>query len=160
MSKANKATSPIQWAIKTFHQLSVDQLFDVLQLRVAVFVVEQRCAYPELDDHDRHAETRHLSGRDDFGHLIAYARILPAGLTYPEVSLGRFVVKAQARRKGVGHQLLQTALDEIQRCWPGRAIRLAAQVYLQGFYEHHGFTRVSDMYLEDDIPHVEMLKEP
>jgi ElaA protein len=69
-------------------------------------------------------------------------------------------VKAQARRKGVGHQLLQTALDEIQRCWPGRAIRLAAQEYLQGFYEHHGFTRVSDMYLEDDIPHVEMLKEP
>ena len=155
----SKPKANIQWTIKTFQQLSVDQLFDVLQLRVAVFVVEQQCAYPELDDYDRHAETRHLSGRDELGHLIAYTRILPAGLKYPEVSVGRFVVESQVRGQGVGHQLLRTALDEIQQCWPNCAIRLAAQEYLQGFYEQHGFTRVSDRYLEDGIPHVEMLKE-
>lgn len=148
----------LQWDVKTFQQLTVDQLFEVLQLRVEVFVVEQQCAYSELDHFDRHAETRHLSGRDECGELMAYARILPPGLRYPEVNLGRFVVKAEAREKGVGHQLLRAALDLIQECWPGSAIRISAQEYLQGFYAQYGFTRVSDVYLEDGIPHVEMVR--
>lgn len=148
----------IQWEVKTFQQLTVDQLFEVLQLRVAVFVVEQQCAYPELDHFDRQAETRHLSGRDECGQLLAYARILPPGLRYPEVSLGRFVVKAEARGKRVGHQLLRAALDLIQERWPGRATRISAQEYLQRFYAQYGFSRVSDVYLEDGIPHIEMLR--
>jgi len=94
----------IQWNIKTFQELRVEQLFEVLQLRVNVFVVEQQCAYPELDDYDRHPETRHLSGRNDVGELITYARLLPSGLRYAEVNLGRFVVKAEWRKKGIGHQ--------------------------------------------------------
>lgn len=151
--------SNVQWEVKTFQQLTVDQLFDVLQLRVDVFVVEQQCAYPELDHFDRHAETQHLSGRDECGLLIAYARILPPDLRYSEVNLGRFVVKALARGKGVGHQLLRAALDFIHERWPGRAIRISAQEYLQRFYAQYGFSRVSDVYLEDGIPHVEMLKK-
>ena len=149
----------IQWNIKTFQELRVEQLFEVLQLRVNVFVVEQQCAYPELDDYDRHPETRHLSGRNEVGELITYARLLPSGLRYAEVNLGRFVVRADSRKQGIGHQLLRQALQEISRCWPGHAIRISAQDYLQAFYAQYGFIRVSDVYLEDGIHHVEMLKD-
>jgi len=149
----------LQWETKTFHQLSTDQLFDFLKLRVDVFVVEQQCAYRELDDHDRHVETRHLSGHNESGQLIAYARLLPPGLRFPEVNLGRFVVKADFRKQGVGHQLLQAALKEISGCWPRTTIKISAQDYLQAFYAQYGFLPVSEVYLEDGIPHVEMLKE-
>jgi ElaA protein len=148
-----------QWEVKTFQPLTVDELFDVLKLRVDVFVVEQACAYPELDEYDRHEETRHISGHDVAGQLIAYARILPPGLRFPEVNLGRFVVKAELRKKGIGHQLLQKALQESSRCWPKTPMRISAQDYLQAFYAQYGFIRVSEVYLEDGIPHVEMLKE-
>ena len=150
----------LMWEIKTFQQLSSTQLFDFLQLRVDVFVVEQQCAYPELDAYDRHPETRHFSGRNELGQLIAYARLLPPGLRFPEVNLGRFVVKAGSRRQGIGHQLLQTALQEKALCWPKKPIRISAQEYLENFYERYGFRRVSDVYLEDGIPHVEMVKNP
>jgi len=149
----------IQWNIKTSQELTVEQLFDVLKLRMDVFVVEQQCAYPDLDEHDRHQETKHLSGRNNDGRLIAYARILPPGLRYPEVNLGRFVVKAHSRKQGLGHQLLQAALQEISRCWPGHATRISAQDYLEAFYEQYGFVRVSEVYLDVGIPHVEMVKE-
>ncbi len=149
----------IHWETQVFHELAVYQLFDVLQLRVDVFVVEQRCAYRELDEYDRHPEVRHLSGRNDGGELMAYARLLPPGLRYPEVNIGRYVVRADCRRQGIGHQLLKTALQEISGCWPETPIRISAQEYLQGFYAGYGFLRVSDMYLEDGIPHVEMVKE-
>ncbi len=149
----------LRWDVKSFQELSVSQFFEVLQLRVDVFVVEQQCAYPELDEHDRHAETRHLAGRDESRQLIAYARILPAGLSFPEVSLGRFVVRKDARGQGIGHQLLSEALKEIQTSWPGSAIRISAQDYLQKFYEQYGFTPFSEMYLEDGIPHIEMVKK-
>jgi len=149
----------LQWKAERFYELTVDQLFELFQLRINVFVVEQQCAYPELDEHDRHAETRHLSGRDESRQLIAYARILPAGLSFPEVSLGRFVVRKDARGQGIGHKLLSVALKEIQSSWPGSAIRISAQDYLQKFYEQYGFTPFSEMYLEDGIPHIEMVKK-
>jgi len=148
----------LQWDVKRFQELSVRQFFDVLQLRVNVFVVEQQCAYPELDEHDRHAETRHLAGYDASGQVLAYARILLAGLSFPEVSLGRFVVRKDARGEGIGHQLLIEALKVIQSSWPGHAIRISAQDYLEKFYGQYGFARVSDVYLEDGIRHVEMVK--
>ncbi|MEO8328230.1 MAG: GNAT family N-acetyltransferase [Nitrospirota bacterium] len=139
--------------------MTVEQLFEILQLRVDVFVVEQQCAYRELDEYDQHPETRHVSGRNEGGQLIAYARILFPGLRYPEVNLGRFVVKADFRKQGIGHQLLQTALQEISGCWSKTSIRISAQEYLEAFYAQYGFIRVSDMYLEDGIPHVEMVKK-
>ena len=151
--------SKIEWEIKKFHQLSIDQLYDLLKLRVDVFVVEQKSAYRELDEYDRHPETLHLSRRNERGQLIAYARLLPPGLRYPEVNLGRFAVKADFRKQGVGQKLLQTALKEISGCWPKTSIRISAQDYLQAFYERHGFLRVSEVYLEDGIPHVEMVKD-
>ena len=151
--------SIIQWEVKPFRQLSVDTFFEVLKLRVDVFVVEQHCAYRELDEYDRDPGTKHLSGYGESEQLIAYARLLPPGLRYPEVNLGRFVVKADSRKQGIGHQLLKTALQEISGCWPKAPIRISAQDYLQAFYAQYGFVRVSDVYLEDGIPHVEMVKE-
>ena len=151
--------SHLQWETKGFNQLSTDQLFDLLKLRVDVFVVEQQCAYRELEDSDQHPETRHLSGLDELDHLIACTRLLPPGLRYPEVNLGRFVVRADSRKQGIGHQLLRAALQEISRCWPQTPIRISAQDYLQAFYAQYAFIRVSDVYLEDGIPHVDMLKD-
>ncbi len=148
----------IQWKVKTFQQLTVEQLFEILQLRVDVFVVEQHCPYRELDEHDRHPETRHVSGRNEGGQLIAYTRILPPGLRYPEANLGRFVVKADFRKQGIGHQLLQTALQEISGCWPENPIKISAQSHLHRFYAQYGFIQVTDGYLEDGIPHVDMVK--
>jgi ElaA protein len=148
-----------QWEVMTFQQLTVQQLYDVLQLRVDVFVVEQQCPYRELDEYDRHPEARHLSGRNKNGELIAYTRLLPPGLRAPEVNLGRFVVKTDFRKQGIGHQLLQAALQEISHRWPEVPIKMSAQSHLHRFYAQYGFIQVSDGYLEDGIPHVEMVKE-
>ena len=149
----------LRWFFCTFQELTVEELFEVLQLRVNVFVVEQQCAYRELDEYDRHAETKHLCGYDEAGILIAYARLLPPELRYPEVNLGRFVVTAEWRKQGIGHQLLHTALQEIFRYWAKTPIRISAQDYLQAFYEQYGFIRVSDVFLDVGIPHVEMVKK-
>ncbi|MCW5782556.1 MAG: GNAT family N-acetyltransferase [Nitrospirales bacterium] len=149
----------IQWNIKTFQELESDQLYDLLKLRVEVFVVEQQCTYRELDEYDRHPETRHISGRSEGGELIAYARILPPGLCHAEVNLGRFVVKADFRQQGIGHQLLQTAVQEISHRWPEVPIKMSAQSHLHRFYAQYGFIQVSDGYLEDGIPHIDMVKD-
>ncbi len=151
--------NPLNWKTTTFHQFSTDQLFEILQLRVDVFVVEQQCAYRELDEYDQHPEARHLSGRNESGELVAYTRLLLPGLRYPEANLGRFVVRVNSRKQGIGHQLMKQSLQAISSCWPQASIRIAAQEYLQKFYSQYGFIRVSDMYLEDGIPHVEMVKE-
>ncbi len=152
--------SDLFWNIQPYDQLTRDQLFDVLQLRVDVFVVEQRCVYREIDEYDAYPQTRHLMGHNRSGHLVAYARLLPPGLRCRQANLGRLAVQADHRKQGIGHQLLQTALEEASRDWPGHAIKISAQDYLQKFYERYGFTRTSDVYLEDGIPHVEMVKEP
>ena len=154
-----KVMHDIHWTVQTFRELEPGQLYELLQLRVDVFVVEQHCAYPELDDHDRHVETRHLSGRDMEGQLIAYARLLSPETGSPDVNLGRFVVKKKARGKRVGHQLLCEALREIESIWPGRDMKISAQDYLQKFYEQYGFVRVSEVYLDFGVPHITMVKE-
>jgi ElaA protein len=150
----------IRWEVNPFQQLTVDRLFEILHLRVEVFVVEQQCSYSELDTFDRHGETRHLTGHDGNGELIAYTRILGPGLRYPEVGIGRFVIKAKFRKQGIGHQLIQKALQEISTRWPQTPVKIAAQGYLHRFYAQYGFIQVSDGYLEDGIPHVEMLRKP
>jgi len=149
----------VECQVKPFRELTLDHLFELLRLRVDVFVVEQHCAYPELDDFDRHIETRHLCGRQGDGPLIAYVRILGPGVRYSEVSFGRFVVKQDWRGQGIGHQLIRAALQQSSAHWPKIGIRISAQDYLQRFYEQYGFSRVSDIYLEDGVPHVEMVKE-
>ncbi|WP_454065014.1 GNAT family N-acetyltransferase [Candidatus Nitrospira salsa] len=150
--------STILWNVQTFDEFKAAQLFDVLLLRVDVFVVEQQCAYPELDEYDRHADTKHVQGHDEGGNLVAYARLLPAGLSFSEVSIGRFVVQKDMRGQGIGHQLLRTSLELIAQCWSGRSIKISAQEYLKNFYAQYGFLQVSNMYLDASVPHVDMLK--
>ena len=147
----------MKWQTIKFHQLTTDQLYEILKLRVDIFVVEQTCPYPELDEKDRHGEAIHLLGSEE-DDLIAYARLLAPGVSYADASIGRFAVKELQRHQGLGSQLLDECLQEIKRQWTGSAIRISAQAHLQEFYEEFNFKKVSDIYLEDDIPHIEMLK--
>lgn len=148
----------LQWECHRFEQLTKQQLYAFLKLRVDVFVVEQQCPYPELDDKDHHTESHHLIAHDN-DHVFAYCRLLPPGLSYAEVSLGRFVVNTAMRHQGLGSMLLKKSLLEANSVWPKINIRISAQAHLKEFYEKFGFEQVSDQYLEDNIPHIEMLKK-
>jgi len=148
----------MEWEIKLFNRLDRDELYELLKLRVDVFVVEQNCPYPEIDDKDRHPETLHLGGRTKDRELVAYLRILPPGLSFKEVSIGRVVVAKKSRGQGISDVMLGIALDQIRYTWPNENIRIGAQVYLKKFYESHGFGTISKSYLEDGIPHIDMVR--
>jgi ElaA protein len=150
----------MQWQIKTFQELTAAEVYAILKLRVDVFVVEQNCPYPEVDGKDTHEQTLHLMGRTDDRQVSAYLRILPPGLSFDQVSIGRVVVAVHERDKGVSRQMVQQALDRIETVWPGQQIKISAQVYLKSFYESFGFAPVSNSYLEDGIPHIDMLRRP
>lgn len=146
----------LTWYSYAFTELNIQLLYDILKLRTDVFVVEQNCPYPELDEKDRIDGVYHLVGMEG-ETLVAYARLLPPGVSYAEVSIGRVLVAGAARGKGYGQQLLQQALSECERLWPGLDIQIGAQVYLEKVYQQFGFTRNSEDYLEDGIPHVDMV---
>lgn len=149
----------LEWQTNSFQQLSNHLLYEIIKLRVDVFVVEQNCPYAELDNKDNHSDTIHLTATKN-STLIAYARILPPGLSYPEVSMGRFIVKEPFRRQGIGSELLTKCLAEKFNHWPNYKIKISSQEHLKSYYEYFGFRVVSDSYLEDGIPHIEMLKDP
>lgn len=139
--------------VKSFQQLSVDELYDLLKLRVDVFVVEQTCPYPELDNVDRHNTTSHIGIVVD-ERLAAYARIYQKdGST---LAIGRVVVAAFARGQGIAHQLMQIALELCKQDMACNMVVLSAQVYLKAFYAALGFEEVGEEYLEDGIPHQDM----
>nr|WP_275659022.1 GNAT family N-acetyltransferase [Shewanella sp. Isolate11] len=132
-------------------------MYQLLKCRVDIFVVEQNCPYPELDNKDDLPTTRHLLGTDEQGDIQAYARILAPGVSYADASIGRVLVLASARGQGIAAQLMRQAI-EVSRCyWPEEHIQIGAQAHLKGFYQAQGFKQVSDIYLEDDIPHIDML---
>ncbi len=157
MLERNLRDTTIEWEIKPFKALSIDELYDLLKLRTDVFVVEQNCPYPEVDNKDRHSDTLHLIGRDQEGDISAYLRIIPPGLSYPQASIGRVVVEKSKRGKGICGQMVKKAIAQIAVTWPGKEIKIGAQQYLQQFYESHGFQVASDMYIEDGIPHLDMV---
>ena len=146
----------LNWCSLPFSQLNTHQLYELLKLRTDVFVVDQNCPYPELDDKDRISGVYHLLGTTG-DKLVAYARLLPPGVSFPQVSIGRVVVAKQARGAGYGQQLIGKALDECQRLWPEKDIQIGAQVYLEKVYQQFGFARNSENYLEDGILHVDMM---
>lgn len=148
----------IHWQCVPFCQLTTEQLYQLLKLRVDVFVVEQCCAYPELDDKDHLSGVQHLLGYQG-SQLVACARLLPPGVSYSNVSFGRVATKASARGNGLGHQLLQTALEQCQRLWPQQTIEIGAQQYLGEFYARYGFSATSEPYLEDGIWHIDMIRD-
>ena len=144
----------MHWEIKAFDQLSLQELYTILTLRTNVFVVEQASPYPELDGKDPNC--LYLLGTIN-GELVAYLRILPAGLRYDEVSIGRVVVKPSHRGKGLGRLMMEQAIHCITNEWKESQIKIGAQAYLEKFYQSLGFEPVSEVYLEDDIPHLDML---
>lgn len=146
----------MNWILKPWCELTTDELYDLLALRVEVFVVEQTCPFQDLDGLDRRDGVLHLLGWQD-GTLVAYARLMAPGVAKAQqVVIGRVVTVPEARGDGLGHRLMQQALQECARLWPGVSIYLGAQAHLQGFYGRHGFTAVGEPYLEDDIPHIGM----
>lgn len=145
----------IEWSLKKFEELSALELYEILRLRSEVFVVEQNCVFLDMDDKDQFS--LHLQGRID-GKLAAVVRILPPGLAYAEPSIGRVVSSPLFRRKGVGIELMNTAIQETISLHGNIPIKIGAQLYLKKFYESFGFLQCSETYLEDDIPHIKMIR--
>lgn len=149
----------IKWDIKKFNQLTAPELYELLRLRVDVFVVEQTCPYGELDGKDTHAQTLHVAMRLADDHLVAYLRILAPGISYPGVSFGRVVTARPFRGRGLGHGIVEKAIELAGVNWPGCPIQIGAQEYLSAFYQFHGFEPISPTYLEDNIPHIDMVRK-
>lgn len=147
----------LNWEYYTWDRLTKEQLYEILRLRIVVFVIEQNCPYQECDNKDQQAF--HLCGRNDEGALLAYTRILKPAISYKEASIGRVVTAEIIRGKGVGRELMRESLHVVEQEWGIIPIRISAQEHLEEFYGEFGFKRVSNMYLEDGIPHIEMLKE-
>ena len=145
----------MNWSYLRFHELGVDNLYDALALRCRVFVLEQG-AYLDPDGVDRHSG--HLLGRDPSGVLQAYLRVVDPGVKYAEPSLGRVITSPETRGSGLGKALVAEGVARCVQAWPGRGIRISAQAHLDRFYGGFGFQRVGQDYLEDNIPHCEMLR--
>ncbi len=148
--------APIEWRWKNFASLSPDELYDIISLRERVFVVEQNCVYLDCDGIDRNSW--HLSGYAG-GSLAAYLRVVMPGIKYKEHALGRVVTAPEARGSGYGKDLTREALARVHAQFGASPIRISAQAYLEKFYGSFGFTRQSEEYLEDGIPHIEMLRK-
>jgi ElaA protein len=139
--------------IKPFKALSLSELYQILQLRSEVFVVEQNCVYQDIDGKDEKA--LHVMGIHE-GILVAYARLFKPGDYFEQASIGRVIVKPGYRDQKWGHDLMTEAIKGGEECYKSKAITISAQLYLKKFYEGHGFVPTSEMYLEDNIPHIEM----
>jgi ElaA protein len=146
----------IRWEIKKFDELSTHELYTIMQLRLAVFSVEQNCPYQDADGKD--LKCHHLMGFDENNELVVYARIVPPGISYTEVSIGRVISSAKVRGTGAGRLLMKKALELIEELYGNVPVKIGAQCYLRKFYSSFGFEIAGDEYLEDNIPHIEMLR--
>lgn len=145
----------IEWLCKHFDLLTPQELYAIVQLRNEVFVVEQNCVFQDADGKD--PKCYHLIGMA--GNLLAaYARLVPAGAAYKNVSIGRIVTSPHYRNKGAGKDLLDTAIRECKVLFNEQTITIGAQLYLKKFYESFGFKQTSEVYDEDGIAHIEMLR--
>ncbi|MFD1094526.1 GNAT family N-acetyltransferase [Salegentibacter chungangensis] len=142
--------------VKTFSQLSLDELYKILQLRSEVFVVEQDCVYQDIDGKDDKA--LHIIGKEG-ERIVAYTRCFDKGFYFEEAAIGRVVVAKDQRKYGFGHEIMKASLKAIEDHFNTTAVKLSAQQYLIEFYESHGFKTIGEGYLEDGIPHIAMLKK-
>ena len=140
--------------VKHFSELSTEELFEIYKLRVSVFVVEQKCPYQEVDDADRAAY--HIRLKDGDG-IEAYARVLPAGVTFPTASIGRVI--AVKRRCGLGSKVVAAAINTAETKLNADEITVEAQVYARPLYEKLGFEQTSEEFSEDGIPHIQMRRK-
>ena len=139
---------------KHFNDLTAKELYEILRLRVDVFVVEQNCSYPEVDGKD--LDAWHLWFEDEDG-IAGYLRLLAPGVSFKEASIGRVIAKK--RRCGIGSKLMQAGIEKMKEVYGDTDIRIEAQVYAREFYEKAGFVKVSEEFLDDGIPHIEMLRK-
>ena len=144
----------IHWTCKAFGELTPEELYKILRLRSEVFVVEQNCVFLDMDNKDFFCD--HLMGWEG-DELLGYSRIVPAGISYEESSIGRIVSSPAARGEGVGRELVQQSIQVLYRLYGRRDIRIGAQYYLKEFYASFGFIQTGDIYPEDGINHIEML---
>lgn len=149
------AAPRLAWRLAHFGELTAREVHDLFQLRVAVFVLEQSCAFQDVDGAD--LEAWHLLGSAG-GKLTAYCRLLAPGVKFAEASIGRVATAGDARGTGLGRTLMAEAVRRAGELWPGQPIRIGAQARLERFYEGFGFRKASDEYIEDGIPHIEMLR--
>ena len=142
--------------VKSFQELTIDELHDLLRLRSEVFVVEQDCVYQDIDGKDRKA--LHVLGFYN-DKLAGYSRCFPPGVYFEEAAIGRIVVDKDFRDKGLGHKIVEASIEATQQEYGISTIKLSAQTYLLEFYRSHGFEATGDEYLEDGIPHIAMIKK-
>ena len=144
----------IYWRCKPFAQLSSKELYSILQLRNEVFVVEQNCVFQDADDKDQ-VSWHFTAWMDDV--LVGYTRLVPAGISYTEASIGRVVVFPKMRKYGLGKELMNKSIQMTRTLWGKPPLRISAQLYLKKFYESFGFQQCSEVYLEDNIDHIQMI---
>ncbi len=144
----------MNWICKSFDQLSVKELYGILQLRIEVFVVEQNCVFQDADDKDQ--VSWHFMGWEN-DRLAAYTRLVPAGISFNECSIGRVVTCPKMRKSGLGKELMQRSIEMINQLWNKPPVRIGAQLYLKRFYESFGFQQCSEIYIEDNIEHISMI---
>ncbi len=146
----------LNWTLKSFANLTNAELYAILQLRNEVFIVEQNCPYQDMDEHDLFSH--HLCAWNEDDILVAYTRLIPPGKVYAETSIGRVLTKPIVRKEGMGKILMQKSIEACAELFGQNAIKIGAQFYLKKFYESFGFVQTSDIYLEDNIEHIKMVK--
>ncbi|OSY89018.1 GNAT family acetyltransferase [Tenacibaculum holothuriorum] len=145
----------MNFIVKTFQELTTSELYEILQLRSEVFVVEQDCVYQDIDGKDQKA--LHVIGNKE-GKIVAYTRLFNSGDYFETPSIGRVVVKDTERKFGYGHDLIKASINAIVDNYKTSKITISAQVYLKKFYKSHGFIKIGEEYLEDGIPHIKMVR--
>lgn len=141
--------------VKSFQELSLEEFHDIIALRIQIFIIEQNCPYQEVDGKDKLGY--HLFFKNNKEEIIAVTRILPEGIAYDEVAIGRVVVHEDYRGTGLGHQLMADSMKFVKEKFGNVSVRLSAQKHLENYYRNHRFQSTGKEYLEDGIPHVEML---
>lgn len=155
--KAFKSKMEFKHIVKTFDNLLAIELYAILRLRNEVFVVEQNCVYLDTDNKD--LKCHHLMLLNNDNELVAYARLVPPGLSFAEMSIGRVVTSPKARGTGAGRQLMTLAIESCISIFGEGSIKIGAQAYLRNFYASLGFNGVGEVYDEDGIPHIDMIRE-
>ncbi|MFA5575461.1 MAG: GNAT family N-acetyltransferase [Brumimicrobium sp.] len=148
----------LNWKIKHYNDLSLNEFHDIIALRIKVFIIEQNCPYQELDGKDK--KSYHLICRDNEGELVGTLRILPQGVAFKEVGLGRIVLDESVRGVNNGHQMVEEAMKFCKAEFGEVPIYMSGQKHLESFYQKHGFESTGKEYMEDNIPHVEMAYIP
>ena len=144
----------MKYEIKEFNNLNIEELYQILKVRCEVFIVEQECPYQDIDEKDK--KSYHLMVKNN-NEIIGYLRIIEKNVSYDEISIGRVLVKKEYRKNKVAQNMMKEAILFIEKELGEETIRISAQKYLINFYKNLGFKETSEEYLEDDIPHIEMM---